>query len=257
MYMTGRALSERAKKQQASNANEQRMQSAILDKQLENEHGVSKSLRRVAFAHSISKSTLQRRTKGGQSIQEFNVSKQKLTCAEEQVLVDFILESANRGFPLDHKAIRHHANAIRESRLGEDCEKCKRAWVTRFLNRHRDTLQTHWSKSLDTQRAKCLNPEAVESWFKIVKTFITDKGVLPTHLYAMDESGFPPALQGTCRVVGARGTKIQHQQGGANRENVTALVCICADGTSLKPMIIFKGKNFMEKWNNNNLANAL
>lgn len=232
------------------------MQLAILDKQ-SNDEGASQSLRRVAFTHDISKSTLQRRTNGGQSIQEFNASKQKLTPAEEHVLVNFILESANRGFPLDHKAIQHHANAIRESRLGGDCEKCGKAWVSRFLDRHRDTIQTHWSKPLDTQRAKSLNPEAVASWFEIVRKFIVEEGVLPTQLYAMDESGFPPALQGTSRVAGARGTRIQHQQGGANRENVTALVCICADGTSLKPMIIYKGKNFMEKWNGNNLVQAL
>ncbi|KDQ08328.1 hypothetical protein BOTBODRAFT_118813, partial [Botryobasidium botryosum FD-172 SS1] len=61
----------------------------------------------------------------------------------------------------------------------------------------------------------------------------------------MDESGFPPADTGTQRVVGARGTKTQHRQGGGDHENVTALVTICADGTALRPMIIYKGKNFI------------
>ncbi|KIJ34366.1 hypothetical protein M422DRAFT_137152, partial [Sphaerobolus stellatus SS14] len=39
------------------------------------------------------------------------------------------------------------------------------------------------------------------------------------------------------------GTKTQHKQGSANRENVTALVTICAEGTVLQPTIIFKHKN--------------
>ncbi|KAH6907752.1 hypothetical protein BKA70DRAFT_1034704, partial [Coprinopsis sp. MPI-PUGE-AT-0042] len=54
------------------------------------------------------------------------------------------------------------------------------------------------------------------------------------NLFGMDESGFPPSHQGKERVVGSRGTKTQHKQGGANRENVTALVTICADGTALQ-----------------------
>ena len=64
----------------------------------------------------------------------------------------------------------------------------------------------------------------------------------------MDESGFPPASRGTARVVGQRGLKLQHKQGTANRENVTVIVTICADGTYLKPLIIFKGKLFRQSW---------
>ncbi|THU83855.1 DDE-domain-containing protein, partial [Dendrothele bispora CBS 962.96] len=60
----------------------------------------------------------------------------------------------------------------------------------------------------------------------------------------MDESRFPPSNQGRERVVGHQGTKTQHKQGNANRENVTAIITICGDGSKLKPTVIFKGKNF-------------
>ncbi|KIJ35718.1 hypothetical protein M422DRAFT_124972, partial [Sphaerobolus stellatus SS14] len=52
------------------------------------------------------------------------------------------------------------------------------------------------------------------------------------------------------------GTKTQHLQGNANRENVTALVTICADGTVLKPTIIFKGKRMQAGWRANNEIGA-
>ena len=58
------------------------------------------------------------------------------------------------------------------------------------------------------------------------------------------------------RIVGHRGSKIQHKSGSANRENVTALVTICADGTTLKPTVIFKGRNFMKSWGEDNLSEA-
>ncbi|KJA13091.1 hypothetical protein HYPSUDRAFT_103423, partial [Hypholoma sublateritium FD-334 SS-4] len=41
-----------------------------------------------------------------------------------------------------------------------------------------------------------------------------------------------------------------------DRENITGIITISADGSTVKPMIIFKGKNFMQKWNNNNVADA-
>ena len=100
----------------------------------------------------------------------------------------------------------------------------------RFLDRHHGVLQTHWSKSLDTQHVSCMNPEAKEHWFKLVEEFVVKLGILPENLYGMDETGCPASDQGTQGVIGGQGVKIQHKQGSADRENVTALITICADG---------------------------
>lgn len=129
-------------------------------------------------------------------------------------------------------------------------------WVGRFLERYRDRLQMHWSKPLDTQRAQSMNPEAKKKWFELLEEFVVKAGIRPEDLYGMDETGCPPSDQGTERVCGGRGSKTQHKQGGANRENVTAIVTICADGTTLRPTIIFKGQNFMTKWADDNVAKA-
>lgn len=66
-------------------------------------------------------------------------------------------------------------------------------------------------------------------------------------MYAMDETGNMPGDQGTHHVIGRRGTKTQHKQGGVDCENVTFIVMICADGTVLPPTVIFKGKNILKK----------
>ena len=76
----------------------------------------------------------------------------------------------------------------------------------------------------------------------MVKTHVADKAIRPEDNYGMDESSFPCGQTGKKRVVGWRGTKLQHVQGGANKENVTAIVTICTDGTALKPTIIFKSQ---------------
>lgn len=129
-------------------------------------------------------------------------------------------------------------------------------WVFRFLDRHHNKLQTHWGKGLDTQRAKALNPSNVNHWFSLVEEHIVNKGIRPEDIYGMDESGFPLTNTQSRRCVGARGAKLQHTAGSADRENVTAIVTICADGTALCPTIIFKGQNFMQKWGDNNVTHA-
>ena len=213
-------------------------------------------LRAIASKHGVNYVTLSRQAKGGRSISEFNASKQKISKVEENVLVQFIKESADRGFPMSHQAIAFHADAILQSRLGDGYEPVGESWIFRFLDRHEDELQTHWSKPLNMQRARALNPEVVDTWFDLVERWVVNQGIKKEDIYGMDESGFPPSGQGTERVVGGRGVKTQHKQGGADWENVTALVTICADGTALRPTIIFKGKNFMKKWGKDNIANA-
>ncbi len=50
---------------------------------------------------------------------------------------------------------------------------------------------------------------------------------------------------------------MQHTVEDGNCENVTVMCTVCADGTALPPVIIFKGQYFLEKWCQNNLINAV
>ena len=128
--------------------------------------------------------------------------------------------------------------------------------MQKFLKKFHDELSTYWSWLLDTQRARALNPEAVKAWFNLVQKWIVDNGILPENIYGMDKSGFSPAFVAWQQVIGGKSVKTQHQQGGANKENITALVDICADRTALEPMIIFKGKHLIKKWGEDNIAQA-
>ena len=69
-----------------------------------------------------------------------------------------------------------------------------------------------------------------------------DEGFEPENTYVFDKSGFPPEASHTQRVIGRRGTKVQHKQGSANHENVTVLITICADSSMLQLLIIFKSQ---------------
>ncbi|KIY52235.1 DDE-domain-containing protein, partial [Fistulina hepatica ATCC 64428] len=58
-------------------------------------------------------------------------------------------------------------------------------------------------------------------------------------------------------VVGSCDTKTQHKQGGADRENITVICTICADGSTIPPHIIYRGKNLQKSWFEGNVANAV
>lgn len=254
--MVGRTLSDYAKsiaQRRTINKQYQLALDAYKREQAKTDGSKKRGLRPIAAEYNVCYRTLGNLINGGQSMSAFNASKQKLSYAEERVLVDFILHSADRGIPLTHDNVRAHANGILEAR-GES--PVGKNWVDRFITRYREEVQAHWSRPLATERAKSLNPEAVKAWFDLVEELVVKKGIKRENIYGMDESGFPPSNQGRQRVLGRRGTKTQHKQGNANRENVTVIVTICGDGTSLKPTIIFKGKNFMSKWAENNVSDA-
>ena len=244
----------RAKKDQAINA-------AVLayQEELEKPEEMRLGLRKIAVLFSVKVGTLYNRLNGKQSISAYNATKQKLTIAEEQTIVKVVETVSGWSTPFTHKDIANYANKIIEARMHprETFQPVGQNWAARFIERHHDKLSTYWSKSLDTQRARCLSPDAVADWLgNIVKKHIHDTNLDAVQIWAMDESGFPPANQGTKRVVGVKGLRIQHKQGGANRENVTALVTICADGSTITPLIVFKSAYLRSAWTKNNIANA-
>ena len=71
--------------------------------------------------------------------------------SKESVLVNFLNESVECWFPQTLGQIENFVNLIRQSKLGTECKKVGESWVGRFLDRHCEILQMHWSKPLDTQ----------------------------------------------------------------------------------------------------------
>jgi hypothetical protein len=256
--MVGHAVSDSGKKQLVSKAKKANMKAAVdayWAEQLLPEDK-RRSLRKLAEEMGVNRNTLKKQTKGEQSISEFNAGKQKIRVAEESVLLDMIEEGADQGFPPTGKRIIEAAQAILQAREGPN-EKLGEGWLDRFLNRHRDRIQGIWSRPLEMQRAAALNPAVVAHWFDLVKKEVIDLEVPPERIGAMDEVGVAESDTGKERVYGKRGTKTQHKIGGNSKKQNTVLVSILGDGRQPpKPIIIFPGKNFMAKWNTNNIVGA-
>jgi hypothetical protein len=114
----------------------------------------------------------------------------------------------------------------------------------------------YWSRPLDTARGRAVNPSTNEAWFKLLGDTIKDKNIPEELQYGVDETGVQPGGGLRERVIGPKGKKVQHQQRDGNRENITVIATICADGTSLPPAVLFKGQAFQVKWAQDNPMKA-
>ena len=112
--MVWHALSASAKKRESQHIAKSQLEDVVKAynaKQLK-DLSQREGLRKIAKKFNLSHTTLLRHVKGTDYIADFNRNKQKLTPAEEYVMVRHALECASRGFPLSHNSLTMMANAI-------------------------------------------------------------------------------------------------------------------------------------------------
>ncbi|KAL4253004.1 Centromere and Transposable Element-Derived Protein [Pleurotus pulmonarius] len=209
----------------------------------------------------VTKSTLERRVKGGKSQAQSNAERNRwLTEEEEDVIVKYAISLADQGWPLSRRRLEEHANLIIAARRGGSFAGVGGNWTHRFAERHSDRLHMYWSSPLESSRARAVNPFTKEAFFSILeKTIKNEEGgepIPPELTYGADESGIQEGIGMAEQVYGRAGRRIQHQQRSGSRENTTVLEAICADGTSIPPTVIFKGENFQLAWKQPNPLNA-
>jgi len=73
-------------------------------------------------------------------------------------------------------------------------------------------------------------------------------------MWSMDETQVNPDGSPTQRVVGESSLHRQHKQGLSNKQTITALVTIGADGSSISPSTVFKAKKIVAGWYKENVS---
>ena len=189
----------------------------------------------------------------GKPLCEFNAEKCWLSNEEEEMVLQFSEETAARGFPLSHRQLHEHVNQILRARLGGSFVGVSDAWTDRFITRHSNRIQTIWSSSLEGACARSANPTNNKEWFELLKIL---ENVDEDCIWAADETGIQTAAAVKEHVIRSQGKTTQHQRREGTRENITVIVTICADSTSIPPAVIFKGQAFLAKWEQENPLGA-
>lgn len=202
------------------------------------------SLRRAAEDHEIVYSTLQLRWKGGNTWAQAVEAKMILTLAEEAILVEWIKAMARRGLGWSPEIIMDAAARISGKSVGL-------AWLALFRKRHEDIkfLQT---RGLEACRAQCLNRTQVTQFYDVLEEVYSRLGATADRVYNMDEKGVQLGVGGRKGVMVDAGQKTVYHIENGNREMVTCIECVCADGTALRTMHIYKGQGHDLEWGRDN-----
>jgi hypothetical protein len=102
---------------------------------------------------------------------------------------------------------------------------------------------------MDMSRVKSASFERLSKWFKDLQSAMLEYHILPENLYNMDESGFVIGeVERSVTIINATIRERLQKSNPGRQEWVTSVECICADGTVLAPLIIFKGENLSHEW---------
>ena len=203
------------------------------------------SVRKAATIYQINRCTLGRRQKGIQSTRNTTTKSRNLSDLEEQIIVQFILDLDSRGFPPRRDFVEKMANSLLADR---DASPVGKLWVHNFIQRQ-PQLITRRFRRYDYQRAKCEDPTIIRDWFRLVENTIAKYGIQLDDMWNFDETGFMMGMIEPGMVVTSserQGMPKKVQPG--NREWITAIQAINAEGQSIPPFIIGSGQYHLANW---------
>ena len=120
-------------------------------------------------------------------------------------------------------------------------------WVRKFIKRN-PVLQTKKGIAIASQRVHDLYLSAFKSWFSILQSLFICKGVRDCNIYNMDETGNAMGPCANQTILGSIDSKQSYRSTVEDCEWVSVIECICADGTALQPVVIFKGESVQMQW---------
>ncbi|RKL09147.1 hypothetical protein BFJ70_g16698 [Fusarium oxysporum] len=129
-----------------------------------------------------------------------------------------------------------------------DASPVGKRWAMNFIKRQPD-LKTYFQQRYDYKRARCEDPTIIRDWFRLVQNTIAKYGIRSDDIHNFDETGFMMGMIGSGVVVtGAerRGKPKSVQPG--NREWVTVIQAINAEGRAIDPFIVVTGQYHLANW---------
>src|SRR4051794_5085466 len=140
------------------------------------------SIRRAAKFYDIPATTIRRRMAGKPSKADKANGKPTLTTAEEDAIVQYVLDLDSRGFSPRRADVQDMADLLMAKRGARRVGKC---WTDRFVAR-RPELRTRFSRPYDYQRALQEDPHVLDAWFHLVANMRTKYGIQDCDLYNFD-----------------------------------------------------------------------
>jgi hypothetical protein len=240
-------------KPRAKDTKEIRIQMAIQAVQNPTPPAPPLSIRRAAEKYGVSRSTVQTRMKGVKTRAESQAKHQTLTPDEEGEIVRWIEKLDDMAIPPRATHVIRMVEAILFKRPSNSESAVKVAknkrpkgligkrWITRFLDRHPE-LASRFAGRIDNQRVVAGQPASIKSFFDRHSEVRSRKTIKVENTYNADEKGFMIGQARKGKVICRRKRRNVRVRHPGNREWVSVMECISADGRVLDPLYIYMGK---------------
>ena len=166
----------------------------------------------------------------------------------ENLIVEWIKVQGRRGVPVTYRTLTQYVSEITGKHVGT-------SWPKRFMKRH-PNIKIKNTVPLEKARAKALNKDNVDGFFSILKELLDEYTITLENIWNMDEKGIQLGIGVRTAVLVEREQKLVYSIEDGNREFVTVIEAVCADGTAMCPSIIFQGQRRNPEWGRDNPCNA-
>lgn len=211
------------------------------------EHGLS--IRKAAKLYNIPRTTLQDRVRG-KVLDNCDTKGPSpyLTQEEEATLTNWCISLMKCGFPVNFEELSYTVKKIIDSSGRKTPfvdNKPGKTWMKGFFKRNSILTQRH-AETISKGRA-VVTEESIRKWFKGLEDYLEEighKDVLldPKRIFNGDETGFQLCPK-SGKVIAPRGsTHVYQVMNGNDKENITVLFVISADGNYAPPLVVFPYK---------------
>ncbi|XP_065671731.1 jerky protein homolog-like [Hydra vulgaris] len=161
----------------------------------------------------------------------------------ENELVAWLMQCANMGFAITKKLLIKAVQKIVTGRgiktpFKDDIPS--KNWFYKFMRRHKELSQ---KRAEHISRARGLITEAsIRKWFNEVYELLGDDAQYlndPSRVFNLDETGFELAPK-TGKVIGIRGRNVYEECNNSDKENLTTLFCVNANGQFAPSLTLYK-----------------
>lgn len=212
--------------------NEDAMEAAVAEIQ---QHGGK--LRSTALKYGVPKSTLSFKLKNPGHKETFGPHP-ILSAEEENLLANWIVELARKGFPRKKEDLQSsvqiflsnhpRSNPFKNNRSGD-------GWVKSFLKRHPCIVER--TSEAVTSASSCVSEKDIRKWFQEISDYIKEKGLQavmqnPSRVFNGDETAFQICPY-TGKVLAGKGEKnVYAVEHGGSKENLTVMFTFSASGNA-------------------------
>ena len=202
----------------------------------------------TAKKYGVLRATLSYRFSGKTvSMERFRASQTLLNAHQERKLIQTIERLCQICLPPTANVVSNMASELAGRQVGPN-------WLSRFVHRHKDELDSRYLATLDLARHKAESRQMTERYFDTIEQKIEEYSITAENIYNMDEKGFMIGQLQKRRRIFSKATYEDKELSKAgqdgSREWITVLATICADGSVLSPALIYKAKsgNVQDSW---------